>query len=414
MITERIIKTEEDYTLTLNRIEKLMDAKPGTPEFDKLELLSTLVESYENKHYEINMPNPVAAIKFRMEQIGLRQQDLVAFIGSKSKVSEVLHGKRNLTLSMMRALNKGLGISPDILLKNPDAFFPEDIPQIEFEKFPLVEMAKRGWIPNLSGLVNHREEIVRELIKNAGGIKSVECCLFRKSTGSRDNAKNDSYALFAWCLKVLEIANSKPLPSKYIEESINEGFLRNVAKLSYFSNGPVLAKEYLEKHGIHLIALQHLSKTYLDGAVIFPPNKNPVIGLTLRYDRLDNFWFCLLHELAHLSKHLGINNDGLIIDDLDLRKYGDGKEDKLERQADDLAQEALIPSEFWANIGFAQDNVLGQPSILEFADKLKIHPAIIAGRIRYESNNYRKYSNLLGSGSVRKYLISNQCPSTSS
>ena len=127
MIIQKIIKTEEDYNLALSRIDRLMDAKPETSEFDELELLSTLVEIYEDKHFPISIPDPISAIKFRMEQLGLSQQDLVALIGNRSKVSEVLNRKRNLTLAMMRALNKGLGIPPDILLQEPDAFFPEDV-----------------------------------------------------------------------------------------------------------------------------------------------------------------------------------------------------------------------------------------------------------------------------------------------
>ncbi|MFC1989508.1 helix-turn-helix domain-containing protein [Chloroflexota bacterium] len=408
MTIQKIIKTEEDYNLALSRIDRLMDVKPGTTEFDELELISTLVEIYEDKHFPISMPDPISAIKFRMEQLGLNQQDLVAFIGSRSRVSEVLNRKRNLTLAMMRALNKGLGISPDILLREPDAFFPEDVPQLEYDKFPIKEMAKKGWILKIPDLAIHSEEIIRELIRNAGGMKSVECCLFRKSKSARENAKNDPYALMSWCLKILEIANSNELPSQYVEGSINDSFLRDIAKLSYFENGPFLAKEYLEKHGIHLITLPHLSKTYLDGAVIFPPNKGPVIGLTLRYDRTDNFWFCLLHELAHLSKYLGINGDGLIIDDFDLRKYDDKKEiDSIEQQADLLAQEALIPSEAWEEIDLQEEKMPEQLQILELANKLKIHPSIIAGRIRYERNNYRKFSNLLGHGCVRKHFFSN-------
>ncbi len=407
MTTQKIIKTEKNYNLALRRIEKLMDAKTGTSEFDELELLSTLVEIYEDKYYPISMPDPVSAIKFRMEQMGLSQQDLVVFIGSRSKVSEVLNRKRNLSLSMMRSLNKGLGISPDILLQDPDAFFPEEVPQLEYEKFPIKEMVKKGWIPRITDAVNHREEIITELIRNAGGMKSVECCLFRKSKGARENAKNDSNALIAWCLKVLEIANSKTLSTRYVEDSVNDGFLRDIAKLSYFDNGPVLAKEYLGKHGIYLVTLMHLNKTYLDGAVIFPANRNPVIGLTLRYDRIDNFWFCLLHELAHLSKHLGVSGNGLVIDDLDLRKYDDKKEDSVEKQADNIAQEALIPSEFWATINLSNDNVPEQNQILELANNLKIHPAIIAGRVQYERNDYRKFSNLLGRGDVRKHFFSN-------
>ena len=121
---QKIIKTEGDYDLAINRIDQIMEAKPGTPEFDELELLSTLVEVYEDQQYPIGRPDPVSAIKFRMEQMGLSQQDLVTFIGNRSKVSEILNRKRNLSLSMIRALNKGLGIPADILLGNSESFQP--------------------------------------------------------------------------------------------------------------------------------------------------------------------------------------------------------------------------------------------------------------------------------------------------
>jgi HTH-type transcriptional regulator/antitoxin HigA len=405
MITQKVIKTELDYNNALARIDKLMDATPDTSEFDELELLSTLVEIYEDKNYPVSMPDPISAIKFRMEQLGFNQQDLVPYIGTRSKVSEILNGKRKLSLSMMRALNKGLGIPSDVLLQEQNASFPEDGLQLEWDKFPIKEMLKKGWIAGTSDIATQSEEIIRQLINNAGGPKSVDCCLFRRSKSARENAKNDSYALTAWCLKVLEIANNKALSNSYLEGSVSDVFLRETAKLSYFDNGPALAKEYLEKHGIHLIILPHLSKTYLDGAVMMPLDKNPVIGLTLRYDRLDNFWFCLLHELAHLSKHMGTDDCGLIIDDLDLRKRDDALEDSLEQQADLLAKEALIPNETWNTIDILSASEPSQ--ILEFANTIKVHPAIIAGRIRYENNNYRKFSTLLGHGEVRKHFSDN-------
>jgi HTH-type transcriptional regulator/antitoxin HigA len=308
---------------------------------------------------------------------------------------------------MMRALNKGLGIPSEVLLQEPNALLLEDGPRLEWEKFPIKEMVKKGWIAGASDVVTEGEEIIRDLINNAGGLEAVGCCLFRRSKGARENTKNDSFALTAWCLKILEIANSKGLSNQYAEGSVNDVFLRETARLSYFYNGPALAKEYLEKHGINLIILEHLSKTYLDGAVIFPSNKNPVIGLTLRYDRLDNFWFCLLHELAHLSKHMETNDSGIIIDDLDLRKYDDSKEDSLERQADSIAKEALIPSEEWATMEFSSESGTRQTQIIEFAQKLKINPAVLAGRIRFETNNYRRFSNLLGHGEVSKHFSDN-------
>jgi len=123
----KVIKTEGDYQRALARIDELMDAEPNTPEGDELELLINLVELYEEKKYPIDMSDPVEAIKFRMEQLNLNQQALVPFIGSKSKVSEVLNKKRPLSLSMMRALHKGLGIPAEILLQEQGQDFQKKV-----------------------------------------------------------------------------------------------------------------------------------------------------------------------------------------------------------------------------------------------------------------------------------------------
>jgi HTH-type transcriptional regulator/antitoxin HigA len=104
------IKTEEDYNTALSQIESLMDAKPNTPQMDKLEVLTTLVEVYEEQHYAIDAPDPIEAIKFRMEQEGLKQKDLISIVGSKSRVSEILNKKRKLTIEMIRNLHKQLHI----------------------------------------------------------------------------------------------------------------------------------------------------------------------------------------------------------------------------------------------------------------------------------------------------------------
>ena len=104
------IKNEEDYSQTLSYIENLMNAKPNTPQMDELEVLTTLIEAYEEQHYKIEAPDPIEAIKFRMEQEGLKQKDLVAIVGSKSRVSEILNKKRKLTIEMIRNLHTQLHI----------------------------------------------------------------------------------------------------------------------------------------------------------------------------------------------------------------------------------------------------------------------------------------------------------------
>ena len=115
----KVIKTKAEYEAALARIDKLMDAAPKTPEGDELELLSLLVHDYEEKKLPIDKPDPISAIRFRMEQQGLAPTDLVPLLGSRSRVSEILSGKRDLSLKMIRALVVGLRIPAELLLGQP-------------------------------------------------------------------------------------------------------------------------------------------------------------------------------------------------------------------------------------------------------------------------------------------------------
>ncbi len=110
------IKTEKEYNRALKIIEKLMDARKGSSDADLLNVVTLLVEKYEEKHYPIPQPDPIEAIKFRMEQLGLTQKDIANIIGSKSHVSEILSGKRKLTVEMMKTLHSALGVPAESLL----------------------------------------------------------------------------------------------------------------------------------------------------------------------------------------------------------------------------------------------------------------------------------------------------------
>jgi len=114
------IRAEADYRATLAEIESLMKAEPGTPEGERLDLLVTLVEAYERKHYPLDLPDPVEAIKFAMDQQGLTVKDLEPMIGRSNRVYEVLSHKRPLTLKMIWKLHKELGIPAESLIKQPD------------------------------------------------------------------------------------------------------------------------------------------------------------------------------------------------------------------------------------------------------------------------------------------------------
>jgi HTH-type transcriptional regulator / antitoxin HigA len=117
----RPIRTEADYQAALKGIETLFDVQPNTPEYDRLDILSTLVEAYENVHYPIEAPDPIEAIFYYMETRGLSRRDLELCLGSRSRVSEVLSRKRSLTLEMIRKLNQELGIPAEVLIQPYDS-----------------------------------------------------------------------------------------------------------------------------------------------------------------------------------------------------------------------------------------------------------------------------------------------------
>ena len=110
------IRSKKDHARALARIEALWDAAPGTPRGDELDVLTTLVEAYERRAYPVDPPDPIEAIKFRMEQAGMDRSDLEPYIGSRARVSEVLSRKRALSISMIRKLHKALGIPPTVLI----------------------------------------------------------------------------------------------------------------------------------------------------------------------------------------------------------------------------------------------------------------------------------------------------------
>lgn len=114
----RPIRNEADYKKALERLEDIFDAKRGTDEGDELEILAMVIDNYENESFPIDMPDPISAINFRMEQMGLKQKDLVKMIGFKSRVSEIMNRKRKLTLEMIRKLHTDLNIPTEVLIQD--------------------------------------------------------------------------------------------------------------------------------------------------------------------------------------------------------------------------------------------------------------------------------------------------------
>jgi HTH-type transcriptional regulator/antitoxin HigA len=390
------VNSEQAYDEAVERIETLWGAESGTPEGNELDVLLTLVSVYEKEKHPVPPPTPIEAINFIMEQKGMKQADMVPYIGSRSKVSEVLRGKRKLSISMIRSLHTHLNIPADILITE-EMSFPPDGEGVKWDSFPVKEIVAREWVTGFDP-DTQAEEIMRDLASQSSAdayfTAHNHACLRQ---GTRRNAKDDPCSIDAWILGVLAHAEMIKPAVNFSQNTLDKSFISKVVSLSGLKDGPLKAQEFLENKGIRLVIVPHFKRTYLDGAVLINKRGEPIIALSVRHDRLDNFWFTLAHELAHLVLgHVHSVDGQCIIDDLDLKESPDA----IEKEADELAMESLIPGDLWSSHPARETMKLN--SALDLAQKADVHLAIVAGRIRYESGNYRVLSRSIGQGKVKK------------
>lgn len=393
----RVIKTEKDHEAALREIESLAvrDPKPGSPDGDHLELLAALVEHYEKAHFPIELPDPISAIRFRMEQQGLSQSDLVPFLGTRARASEVLSGKRPLSLAMIRALRDGLGIPANVLI-GTQATETSDPAQPDWSSFPLKLMVRRGWLEATKQEVRNTPETVVEPFMRSAFELAATAPVYKKSIHERARKNSDPPSLWAWTARVLHLASTFKT-ERFVSGALDEAFLTKIARLSASPNGPLLARELLAFNGIALVFEDSLPSTYVDGCALLLKDGRPAIGMTVRHDRLDNFWFTLLHELAHVLRHL-TRDRPMFVDDLD----DEASEDPLETEADQLASEALIPRSIWRRSRAWRDRT--SQAVRDLATELSIHPAIVAGRVRREARRYTILPDMIGQGEVSRLL----------
>jgi len=392
----KVIKTEQDYEEALKFVEGLMsrDPDPDSAEGEQLSLLTALIQDYEAKQFPESLPDPIEAIKFRMEQADLKPADLVPYIGSRSRVSEILSGKRQLTLDMVRALSDGLGIPAKILVRKPEL---ENSQYENWDPALLKEMDSRGYFGSTSFKKNSASKLLDDFFSIIGNQTQLVGML--RKTSYRSSPLTDRRALTAWSTRILQKAKKIKPPKKYKHGTIDLAFMQGLAKLSMEDDSPIRAQEFLKKHGIILVIEPHFQKTYLDGAVLLLNKDNPVIGLTLRHDRLDNFWFTLMHELAHISLHY---NEGISLFFDEIEGIKAISLDEKEREADALAEEAILPKAKW-EVSPAR-LIPSAMAANSLAKELGVHAALIAGQIRYKGGKYVYLNKIVNEAKVRKYF----------
>lgn len=388
----KVIHNEKDYELAMARLTELMNLDPelNTPDnSNELELWATLIEKYESELYTPENPTPIEAIKFRMDQMGLNQNDMTSYFGSKAKTSEILNGKRNLTLVMMRKLVNGLGVPAQVFLQDEAILLNKS--NIDWQAYPLKDMFKKSYFPNFKGkltdLKQVAEEEIRGFINRVKGASNLPKPCMKTAAHGENSKEVNEYALQAWQIKVLEKGyQEQPNIVSFDESAINSEFLKKIAQYSFLDEGPILVQKFLAKYGVYMVVEPHLEQTYLDGAAFLSPKGNPIVAVTLRYDRLDNFWFTLLHELAHIErKH--VNKETSAIFDSNLNP---DDTDKIEHEANEIAKNSLGLPECKLN---AVDTY---SDIIKLEREYNISASIIIGQIRRVKNDYTLFSRKMG------------------
>ncbi len=330
---------------------------------------------------------------------GMSQTDLADAIGVQAQQIQRYETSNYIGASLTRLIkiSKVLNVHTaglfDTETKRGGAVYAwEDVDDVVWRQMPAREMARRKWfdVPRGADLIERTKAYFLE----AAG-PQFATALHRKKM--RGPTLPNEYSLLAWQARVLERALTRVDEEAIPPFRLDDRWLIDLARLTRRRDGPKRARQLLAEHGIVLVTEEHLPGTYLDGAAMLSSGDRPVIGLTLRHDRLDNFWFVLFHELGHVFLHLF---NGLRYDFFD--DEGSGTEDKVEIEADRFALNSLIPDKLWDQC--LSRFALSEEAVQIDAETLNIAASIIAGRIRKERNNYTILTGLVGHQMVRAQL----------
>ncbi|RJL18880.1 XRE family transcriptional regulator [Paracoccus siganidrum] len=336
---------------------------------------------------------PSAMIQARIAA-GMSQGDLAAALGIKPHLLRQYEdtGYLGVPLSRMieicRVLNVHVSVSFE-LGQGPHSAVHcwESVEELIWQQFPVEEMARRGWFvaPEGADLV----QCARSYFMDAAGPNFVTANHRKKSCAA---GLPDEYALLAWQARVLELARTQKADTA--EFTRDTSWLPDLAALAGRAEGSRQVRDLLAAKGIICVMEPNLPGVHLDGAAMLGEGGCPVIAMTLRHDRLDSFWFTLFHQLGHVFLHLF---DGLRFDFFDAEEGR--RSDAIERQAEQFALTNLMPGADWESC--RSRRTPSAEAVRSDAERLGIHAAIIAGRIRRERNDYTILSDLVGPGLVR-------------
>lgn len=323
-----------------------------------------------------------------------KQKDLARKLGLQEQAIQRWESERyrsiNLANYMKVARALSLEFSPQFLSsKVANLLPPPDLHPAEAQKI-LKHARKHGWLDAPDTDENGVKRLIRYVSEHVARYGTPS--LLRTGINVKDHSED--WVLLSWKAQVTRRAEQIIDSGRLAYRPLDLSWLKQLAKLSRKDDGPIKAQELLKKHGIVLIIERNIPGMEVDGAA-FLVESVPVIGLTLRRDALDNFWFTLLHEVAHVILHFRTGLASGFFDDVENVEV-----DEFEEEANKFASDLLVPEEVW----FRSPARIAKTSspIENLAKQLDIAPAIVYGRIRFERKNYTIFSDKIGRGTVRK------------
>ncbi|MBY0404724.1 MAG: XRE family transcriptional regulator [Cyanobacteria bacterium] len=354
--------------------------KSGQLSFTKAYALEKLPHVLVQARIAFGMSQTELAEKLNMKPQQIQRYEATEYMGASLarliEVSNILNVKTSETFEGAKQTNSSI-------------FTWGNIEDVVWSQLPYKEMIKRKWF-NVPRGANPIEMLEDYFLRSAGS--QFVTALHRKKIRS-GNVPNE-FALIAWQARILELAKYKIQEGNLGSFNLDDRWLPELVALTKLQDGPKLARDLLANNGIILIIEKHLPGSYLDGAAMISNDDIPVIGLTLRHDRLDNFWFVLMHELGHIFLHLFA---GMRFDFFDEENGTDS--DQIEEEADRFALNTLIPEALWDQC--LSRFATSEEAVIIDAEAIGVAPGIIAGRIRKELGNYTILTNLVGQGLVR-------------
>lgn len=423
-----MIYSDKQYSVCVNQLSKLKNALSAATKQDtrdnwihglEIEALKSQIAELEADlaHYQVLKSGeitvarshsleslPATLVQARIAR-GMSQSDLADALGLESQQVQRFEASEYMGVSLDRLIQAANILS----IHTVDSFETgvtygnvlfswENIDAVRWQEFPSKEMVRRQWfdLPRGADLI----EATKTYFLEAAGTHFVSA-LHRKTM--RGTSMSNEYALIAWQARILERAQMWIKERNLQAFTLDDRWLPELVALTRRSDGPRAARKLLARKGIALIIEEHLPGTYLDGAAMLGPGDHPIIGLTLRHDRVDNFWFVLFHELGHVFLHLfeGVRYDFFDDDSTQAQSAA-------ELEADEFALDALIPKDQWE--GCLSRFALSEEAVKLDAKRLNVTESIVAGRIRREQNNYKILTELIQSGVREQFQEMNHDP----